>query len=179
MSPSLLIFPIFLFSPLVQKVVGDSAPCVRSARNGAEGATDWGVMEQQGQKIRRYEDGSDQVIGACIEVHRALGPGLLESAYEACLCRELQLLGLAFERQRPVGITYKGVSIDCGYRIDVLVERRVVVELKAIDRLLPVHSAQVLTYMKLSAAPVGLLVNFNVPSLRQGIRRLTLAPPPS
>lgn len=135
-------------------------------------------MEQQDQKIRRYEDGSERVIGALIEVHRELGPGLLESAYEACFCRELHLLGVAFERQRPVGIAYKGLCVDFGYRIDVLVEGSIVVELKAVDSLLPVHSAQVLTYMKLSAACAGLLVNFNVPSLRQGgLRRLSLPPP--
>jgi GxxExxY protein len=137
-------------------------------------------MEQKDQKIRRYEDGSDSVIGALIEVHRALGPGLLESAYEACFCRELQLQGIAYERQRSVGIAYKGLIVDCGYRIDVLVEGRIVIELKSVDHLLPVHAAQVLTYMKLSATPAGLLVNFNVPSLRQGLRRLSLpAPPPS
>jgi len=137
-------------------------------------------MEQEDQKIRRFEDGSERIIGALIDVHRALGPGLLESAYEACFCRELQLLGLSFERQRPVGIVYKGLIVDCGFRIDVLVEGLIVVELKAVERLLPVHSAQVLTYMKLSSASVGLLVNFNVTSLRQGLRRLSLpTPPPS
>jgi GxxExxY protein len=136
-------------------------------------------VEQKDQKIRRdYEDGSDAVIGAAIEVHRELGPGLLESAYEACLCHELHLAGLAFERQRPLGLRYKGLTVDCGYRIDLLVEGRILVELKAIDRLLPVHAAQVLTYMKLSAISVGLLVNFNVSSLRQGLRRLSLPPPP-
>jgi GxxExxY protein len=136
-------------------------------------------VEQEDQKIRRYEDGSDTVIGALIEVHRMLGPGLLESAYEACFCRELYLLGLSFERQRPVAVAYKGLLVDCGYRIDVLVEGRIVVELKAVEHLLPVHSAQVLTYMKLSSASAGLLVNFNVTSLRQGLRRLSLPPPPS
>ncbi len=133
-------------------------------------------MEQKDQKITKYQDGSEEVIGALIEVHRELGPGLLESAYEACVCRELHLLGLAFERQRPVGIVYKGLLVDCGYRIDVLVQGRLVVELKAVDRLLPVHAAQVLTYMKLVGASVGLLVNFNVTSLRQGLRRLSLPP---
>jgi GxxExxY protein len=112
-------------------------------------------------------------------VHRALGPGLLESAYEACLCHELRLRGLGFERQRPVGITYKGLIIDCGYRLDLLVEGRILVELKAIERLLPLHAAQSLTYMKLSAVSTGLLVNFNVTSLRQGLRRLSLPPQPS
>ncbi len=134
-------------------------------------------MEQQDQKIRRYGDGSDRVIGALIEVHRTLGPGLLESAYEACFCQELHLLGMDFERQRPIDVAYKGVVVDCGYRIDVLVQGRIVVELKAVDRLLPVHSAQVLTYMKLLGATAGLLVNFNVPSLRQGLRLLSLPTP--
>ena len=134
-------------------------------------------MEQKGQKIRKYEDGSEQVIGALIEVHRALGPGLLESAYEACFCHELSLCGLAFERQRPVGITYKGLIVDCGYRVDVLVEGRIIVELKAIERLLPLHAEQILTSMKLSTVSAGLLVNFNVTSLRQGLRRLSLPPP--
>jgi GxxExxY protein len=134
-------------------------------------------VEQKDQKIRKYDDGSEEVIGALIEVHRALGPGLLESAYEACFCRELQLRSLAFERQRPVGIVYKGLLVECGYRIDVLVEHHVVVELKAVERLLPLHAAQVLTYMKLADVRAGLLVNFNVTSLRQGLRRLSLAPP--
>jgi GxxExxY protein len=131
-------------------------------------------VKQQDQKIRKYEDGSDGVIGALITVHRELGPGLLESAYEACFCRELHLRGLAFQRQLPVGINYKGLIIDCGYRVDVLVERRIVVELKAVERLLPLHTAQVLTYMKLAQVGAGLLVTFNVTSLRQGLRRLSL-----
>ena len=114
-------------------------------------------------------------LSRCI---RALGPGLLESAYEACFCHELRLRGLAFERQRPVGISYKGLIIDCGYRVDVVIEGQILVELKAIERLLPVHAAQILTYMKLSAVRTGLLVNFNVTSLRQGLRRLSLPPPP-
>ena len=136
-------------------------------------------MEQKDQKIGKYEDGSEEIIGGLIAVHRALGPGLLESAYEACFCHELHLRGLAFERQRPVGITYKGLAVDCGYRIDVLVHRHTVVELKSVERLLPIHAAQVLTYMKLSGAGAGLLVNFNVTSLRLGLRRLSLAPKPS
>jgi GxxExxY protein len=94
-------------------------------------------VEQKDQKIGKYEDGSEEIIGALIAVHRALGPGLLESAYEACFCHELHLRGLAFERQRPVGITYKGLAVDCGYRIDVLVHRHTVVELKSVERLLP------------------------------------------
>jgi GxxExxY protein len=137
-------------------------------------------VEQKDQKIGKYfGDGSELVIGALVEVHRALGPGLLESVYEACFCHELRLRGLAFERQRPVGIVYKGSIVECGYRIDVLVEGRIIVELKAIERLLPLHTAQILTYMRLSDVSVGLLANFNVTSLRQGLRRLSLPPPKS
>jgi GxxExxY protein len=111
-----------------------------------------------------------------IEVHRALGPGLLESAYEACLCCELTARGLAFERQREVPVLYRGHRIDCGYRVDLIVEERFIVELKAIEHLLPIHAAQLLTYMKLTGIHVGLLVNFNVTSLRNGLRRFTLHP---
>ena len=116
---------------------------------------------------------SERVLGACIEVHRHLGPGLLESAYERCLCHELSLTGLSFTRQVTLPVTYKGVAIDCGYRLDVVVEAELVLELKAVDRLLPVHAAQVLTYLKLTGLDVGLPVNFNTPVLREGIRRLT------
>jgi hypothetical protein len=101
-------------------------------RNRSGAAVERERVEHKDQKIGKYEDGSEQVIGALIEVHRALGPGLLESAYEACFCHELRLRGLAFERQRPVGISYKGLILDCGYRVDVLVEGRILVELKAI-----------------------------------------------
>jgi GxxExxY protein len=135
---------------------------------------------QEDQKIRKFGDGSDRVIGALIEVHRALGPGLLEGAYEACFCRELQLRGLWFERQHPVSLVYKGLEVDCAFRIDVLVEGRVLVELKAVEHLAPIHSAQLMTYLRLTNIPVGLLVNFNVTSLRRGLRRLCLpTPPPS
>ena len=115
---------------------------------------------------------SERVLGACIEVHRHLGPGLLESAYEECLCHELSLASLNFVRQRPVPVVYKGVKLDCGYRLDVVVEEKLVLELKAVDHLLPVHEAQVLTYLKLTILDVGLLVNFNTAVLRRGIRRL-------
>jgi GxxExxY protein len=118
------------------------------------------------------------VIAALIEVHRALGPGLLESTYAACFCRELWLRGIAFERELEVPVTYKGVAIDRAFRVDVMVDRRIIVELKAVDRLLPIHAAQVFTYMKLLNVPAGLLVNFNVTSLRFGLRRLTLPPTP-
>jgi GxxExxY protein len=123
-------------------------------------------------EARRLWDLSERVLGACIEVHRHLGPGLLESAYEECLCHELSLASLSFVRQRPVPVVYKGVKLDCGYRLDVIVEEKLLLELKAVDHLLPVHEAQVLTYLKLTVLDVGLLVNFNTPVLRRGIRRL-------
>lgn len=112
------------------------------------------------------------MIGAAIEVHRALGPGLLESAYEACLVYELGFRGLRFERQKAWPVYYKGNPLDCAYRVDLLVEGNVVVELKAIEELLPIHDAQVLSYLKLAGCKVGLLINFNVEVLKHGIRRL-------
>ncbi|HEX8952940.1 MAG TPA: GxxExxY protein [Polyangia bacterium] len=133
-------------------------------------------MAQEDQEIRRTDPVSKLVIGACIEVHRALGPGLLESAYEACLARELTLRGLPFKTQVPLRIAYKGGLVDCAYRLDLVVCDSVVVELKSVEQLLPIHLAQVLTYLKLTGHPIGLLVNFNVPSLRRGLRRLTLQP---
>ena len=117
------------------------------------------------------------VIGAAIEVHRSLGPGLLESAYEECLCRELELRGIAFERQKPLPLEYKGLKLECGYRVDLVIDGTVVVEIKSVEALLPIHEAQLLTYMKLGGWKVGLLINFNVPVLRQGIRRLVLGLP--
>jgi GxxExxY protein len=131
-------------------------------------------MEQEDRKTGRvFEDGSGEVVDALVEVHRHLGPGLLESTYEACLAHELALRGLRFKRQRAVPVRYKAVSLDCGYRLDFVVEGEIVVELKAVDHLTAVHVAQVLTYLKLTALPVALLVNFNVPMLKQGLRRLT------
>jgi GxxExxY protein len=115
---------------------------------------------------------SHQVIGACMEVHRQLGAGLLESTYEECVCHELTLKGVAFERQKVLPVVYKGVKLDCGYRLDIVVEGCIILELKAVEALLPVHEAQVLTYLKLSGLSLGLLINFNVPVLKQGIRRL-------
>ena len=117
---------------------------------------------------------SYNIIGAAIEVHRVLGPGLLESAYEECLCHELDLRGLAYERQKPLPVVYKDVRLDAGYRIDILVENRVVLELKAVETLLPIHEAQLLTYLKLGGWQVGLLINFNVAVLKDGIRRRVL-----
>ena len=115
---------------------------------------------------------TEKVIGAAIAVHRALGPGLLESAYEACLAYELADRGLAIDRQKGLPVTYRGTKVDCGYRIDLLVEGLVVVELKTVERLEPIHEAQLLSYLKLSGCPVGLLINFNVKLLKQGIKRM-------
>ncbi|MEO8726939.1 MAG: GxxExxY protein [Acidobacteriaceae bacterium] len=117
---------------------------------------------------------TEQVIGAAIEVHRALGPGLLESAYEECLCHELSLRKIGFERQVALPVEYKGVKLDCGYRIDLLIERKVVLELKCVETVLPVHQAQLLTYMRLSHSRVGLILNFHVPTMVRGIIRKVL-----
>lgn len=109
-----------------------------------------------------------QIIGAAIEVHQQLGPGLLESTYQACLCRELELRGISFECQKPLPLEYKGVKLDCGYRIDLLVAGLVVVEIKSVEALAPIHEAQLLTYLKLTGVKVGLLMNFNVVVLKDG-----------
>jgi GxxExxY protein len=112
------------------------------------------------------------VIGAAIEVHKVLGPGLLESAYEECLCHELQLRKISFERQKALPVRYKGVQLNCGYRLDVLVDNAIVLELKSCDRLEPIHHAQLLTYLKLTNFSVGLLLNFNVSVMKDGIVRV-------
>lgn len=115
---------------------------------------------------------SKRIIGAAIEVHKSLGPGLLESAYEDCFCHELGLQGVLFERQRPLRLSYKGLQLECGFRLDIVVESLVIVELKSVERLDPIHDAQLLTYLKLSGLKLGLLINFNVPILKNGIKRL-------
>ena len=115
---------------------------------------------------------TEAIIGAAIEVHRHTGPGLLESTYEQCLCRELSLRGIPFEYQKPLPVRYKGELIDCGYRVDILVAGQVVLELKSIEKLLPIHEAQLLTYLRLGGWQIGLLINFNVEVLRLGIKRL-------
>jgi GxxExxY protein len=117
---------------------------------------------------------TEKVIGLAIEVHRQLGPGLLESAYEECLCLEFKETGLAFRRQVPLPIIYKSIRLDCGYRLDLLIEDQLILELKAVEGLLPIHEAQVLTYMRLSGIRTGLLLNFNSTVLKNGIRRLML-----
>ena len=120
------------------------------------------------------EPWTKQIIGAAIDVHRQLGPGLLESAYEHCLAYELQLRGLSFQRQLNVPVIYKGIRLDCGYCIDLLVADAVIVELKAVEKLLPVHEAQLLTYMKLMKKRFGLLINFNAPVVSRAILRRVL-----
>ena len=120
-----------------------------------------------------HEDLTEVVIGAA-EVHRVLGPGLLESAYEECLCYELSRRDVRFERQVPLPVVYKEVRLDCGYRIDILVADTVVLELKCVEKILPIHEAQLLTYLRLANKRVGLLSNFNVPVLRDGIKRRVL-----
>jgi GxxExxY protein len=114
---------------------------------------------------------TEAIIGGAIQVHRVLGPGLLESAYEACLAFELKKRGLRIEQQKPLPLVYDQVKLDCGYRIDLLVEGAVVVEVKSVDALAPIHEAQVISYLKLSGCKVGLLINFNVLQLKDGVRR--------
>ena len=124
-------------------------------------------------KVIKEEDKfSREIIGASIEVHRHLGPGLLESAYEECLCREPAIRGLVFERQKPLTVFYKGVKLDCGYRLDIVVEGLIILELKVVERIEPIHEAQLLTYLKLSDLKLGILINFNVPILKNGIKRI-------
>ncbi|MBS1850967.1 MAG: GxxExxY protein [Acidobacteria bacterium] len=115
-----------------------------------------------------HESLTEQIIGAAIEVHRVLGPGLLESAYEECLCHELNIRGLKFQRQLSVPVRYKEVCLECGYRIDILVEDAIVLELKCVEHIVPVHEAQILTYLKLTGRRVGLILNFHVAVLAQG-----------
>jgi hypothetical protein len=129
-------------------------------------------MNRRDAEAQRKDPISEAVIGFCIRIHRELGPGLLENAYEECLCYELSKAGIRFERQKPLPLAYESVRLDCGYRIDLVIEDRLILELKTVDLLLPIHEAQLLTYLKLSRIPVGLLINFNVPVLIQGVKRL-------
>ena len=124
------------------------------------------------KKFKDINGLTGEVIGAAIEVHKALGPGLLESAYEECLCHELRLRGIQFERQVELPIEYKGTKLNCGYRMDVVADDQVILELKSCEALHPIHEAQLLTYLRLTGRKVGLLINFNVPILREGIKRL-------
>ena len=127
-------------------------------------------MKSQKQLFEQQLTG--QVIGAAIEIHKALGPGLLESTYQACLRKDLQMRGIVFEYEKPLPLEYKGIKLDCGYRLDLIVGGTVVVEVKAVETLAPIHEAQLLTYLKLTGVKVGLLINFNVVVLKNGIKRL-------
>ena len=122
----------------------------------------------------KFDEISNKVIGCAIEVHRSLGPGLLESTYEQCLAREMDISGIAFKLQSPLPVEYKGIKLDCGYRVDMLIEDKLIVELKSVEKTLPIHEAQILTYMKLANIQVGLLINFNVERLKEGIKRFVL-----
>jgi GxxExxY protein len=119
-----------------------------------------------------YDRITETIIGAAIEIHKTLGPGLLESAYEACMAYELRQIGYKVNTQKPLPLVYKNVKLDCGYRLDMLIDEKVIVEIKAIDQLLPIHHAQVLSYLKLSGCKVALLINFNERLLKHGIHRI-------
>jgi GxxExxY protein len=153
----------------------------RPQRGGEERDTEKGEGDRAERKVFEMAEAGDRealnrlterIIGAAIDVHRALGPGLLESAYEACLAFELIEEGLQVEQQKSLPLVYKQVRLDCGYRLDLVVESLVIIEIKAVEALTPLHEAQVLSYLKLSHCPVGLLINFNVKLLRSGIRRI-------
>jgi GxxExxY protein len=124
--------------------------------------------------MKDYDELSGKVIGCAIEVHRHLGPGLLESAYERCLSFELLTNNIHHTGQKELPIKYKGIDLDCGYRIDLLIENKLIIELKSVETILPIHEAQILTYMKLADIHTGLLINFNVPLLKEGIKRFIL-----
>ena len=134
-------------------------------------------VTENAEKRKDVNQLTELLIGCAIEVHRTLGPGLLESAYEVCLCRELTLRGIHFERQVAIPVEYKGVKLDCGYRSDLIVTNMILVEIKAVDQLAPIHDAQLLSYLKLTGLKVGLLINFNERMLTHGIRRKVLGPP--
>ena len=122
----------------------------------------------------KFDELSNKVIGLAIDVHRELGPGLLESSYQQCLAYELSKAEIKFELEKEIPVKYKDVKLDCGYRIDLLVDKKLILELKCVEKLLPIHEAQILTYMKLSNIKIGLLINFNVMMLKNGIKRFVL-----
>lgn len=144
--------------------------------HGGEGK---GAIHHRGTEAQRgtkeyLNELSGRVIGLCMDIHKQVGPGLLESAYEECLAYELSINGIPFERQVAMPVAYKQVKLDCGYRVDLVIDDCLIVELKSVAELTSVFEAQLLTYLKLSNKPIGLLVNFNVPVLKQGIRRIVL-----
>ena len=122
----------------------------------------------------KFDELSKRVIGCAIEVHRNLGPGLLESTYEQCLAHELKGAGIPFMLQHPMPVNYSGVKLDCGYRVDLFIDNKIIVELKSVEKLLPIHQAQLLTYMKLAEIKIGLLMNFNVRFMKNGIKHMVL-----
>ncbi|MDP8234822.1 MAG: GxxExxY protein [Candidatus Erginobacter occultus] len=122
----------------------------------------------------KENDLATAIIGAAIEVHKTLGPGLLESAYQASLARELSLKNIRYEREKALPLEYKGIKLDCGYRLDFIIEGLVIVELKSVEKILPIHQAQILTYLKLLKLKLGLILNFNVEYLRYGVKRIAL-----
>jgi GxxExxY protein len=122
----------------------------------------------------RFDELSKRVIGCAIEVHRNLGPGLLESTYEQCLAHELKCARIPFMLQHSLPVNYNGLKLDCGYRVDLLIDNKIIVELKSVDKILPIHQAQLLTYMKLARINIGLLMNFNVRFMKNGIKRMVL-----
>jgi len=130
--------------------------------------------EREEHEGKEFDTLSRQVIGCAIEVHRFLGPGLLESSYQSCLSRELELNGIAHESEAPLPIDYKGISLECGYRVDLLVEGALIIELKSVKKIDPIHEAQILTYMKLSGIQTGLMFNCNVTKLKDGMKRYIL-----
>ena len=135
------------------------------------------VLPQRAQRTQRKmmkDPFTGKVIGCAIEVHRILGPGLLESTYQQCLAHEFRLKGIAFKLEHPLPVEYKGISLDCGYRIDILAEDKLIIELKAVEEIKGIHKAQLLTYLKLSGISTGLLINFNVERLKDGIQRFKI-----
>ncbi len=132
------------------------------------------MKSQRIQRKMQINELTKKVIGRAIEVHKNLGPGLLETAYEQCFAKELNLTGIKFKTQAPLPIEYKGIKLECGYRVDFLVEEALIIELKSIEQILNIHKAQILTYMKLANINIGLLINFNVNLLKNDIQRFTL-----
>lgn len=131
------------------------------------------MNRKEAKSTKEYlDDLSYKIIGACIEVHKHLGPGLLESTYEECLCRELDLRGIRFERQKSLPVEYKGMKLDCGYRLDILVENFIILEIKTVDKLAPIFHAHLLTYLKLTGLKLGLIINFNTEKVAEGIKRV-------
>ena len=140
----------------------------------SEGAEDKKTLRAQrkSRMIKEEDRLSKEIIGAAIEVHRHLGPGMLESACEKCLCKELEIRNIEFEKQKPLAVVYKGITLDCGYKLDVVVEGKVILELKSVNKFESIHDAQLLTYLKIEDLKLGILINFNVPVLKDGIKRI-------